>query len=89
MAFGRPWVQAEVFGLAPDPTAVGSLAFLLLAHAGTPVRRTLLRLLWAVPLAWCAISAATLATMGSAQAPLVLAPAVLAVLAAAASRPPR
>jgi hypothetical protein len=79
--FGRPWQQAEVFGLAPDPTAIGSLAFLLLVQADGP-KRWLLRTLWIVPLGWCAISAATLATMGSAQAAFVLAAAVLAAVAA-------
>ena len=28
---GRPWTQAEVFGMAPDPTALGTLGFALLA----------------------------------------------------------
>jgi len=80
-AFGRPWQQAEVFGLAPDPTAIGTLAFLLLATADSPAVRGLLRALWIVPLAWCALSAATLATMGSAQAGVVLAAAALAAAA--------
>jgi len=80
-AFGRPWQQAEVFGLAPDPTAIGSLAFLLLVSANAVTVRWLLRALWFVPLAWCALSAATLATMGSAQAWIVLAAALLALAA--------
>jgi len=81
LAFGRPWAQAEVFGLAPDPTAIGSLAFLLLVRASAHKLRWLLRTLWIVPLGWCALSAATLATMGSAQAWVVLAATVLAVAA--------
>jgi Family of unknown function (DUF6064) len=71
---GRPWSQAEVFGLAPDPTAIGTLGWLLWL-GGRPA-------LWAVPLLWCAISAATLATMGSALALVPLAAALLAVAAA-------
>jgi hypothetical protein len=71
---GRPWSQAEIFGLAPDPTAIGTLGWLLLL--GGP------RALWALPLLWCAISAATLATMGSAQALVPLAAALLAIVAA-------
>lgn len=80
-AFERPWQQAEVFGLAPDPTAIGSLAFLLLVSTNALKVRWLLRALWIVPLGWCAISAATLATMGSAQAWVVLAAALLAATA--------
>jgi len=71
---GRPWSQAEVFGLAPDPTAIGTLGWLLLL-GGHPA-------LWALPLLWCAITAATLATMGSAQALVPLAAALLAMVAA-------
>ena len=71
---GRPWSQAEIFGLAPDPTAIATLGWLLLL--GRPAA------LWVVPLLWCAISAATLATMGSVQALVPLAAAGLAVAAA-------
>ena len=31
---GRPWTQAEVFGIAPDPTAIGTLGVLLLDGFG-------------------------------------------------------
>lgn len=54
---GRPWRQVEIFGAAPDPTAVATLGILLLA-AGR-VRWELL----AVPAIWCAISGATLLAM--------------------------
>jgi hypothetical protein len=67
---GRPWQQAEVFGLAPDPTAIATLGWLLLLGGR--------RLLWVLPLSWCLVSAATLATMGSAQALVPLAAALLA-----------
>ena len=76
---GRPWMQAEVFGLAPDPTAIGTLGWLLLLEGRA---RVLPRFLWLVPLAWCAISAATLATMGEWQAVVPLAAALLALTAA-------
>ena len=76
---GRPWTQAEVFGLAPDPTAIGTLGWLLLLEGRA---RVLPRFLWLVPLAWCAISAATLATMGEWQALVPLAAALLALTAA-------
>jgi Family of unknown function (DUF6064) len=54
---GRPWLAAEVFGIAPDPTAVATLALLALAHG---------RARWLampIPLLWCAITGATLAAM--------------------------
>lgn len=54
---GRPWRQVEIFGVAPDPTAVATLGILLLA-AGR-VRWELL----AVPAIWCAVSGATLLAM--------------------------
>jgi hypothetical protein len=55
-AFGRPWVQAEVLGLAPDPTAIATLALLLWTEPpATRAARALLRTLWVLPLAWCAI----------------------------------
>jgi uncharacterized protein DUF6064 len=54
---GRPWWAAEVFGVAPDPTAAATLAALALARG---------RVRWAlmiVPLLWCAITGATLWAM--------------------------
>ncbi|MDP1649468.1 MAG: DUF6064 family protein [Rubrivivax sp.] len=86
-ACGRPWTQAEVFGLAPDPTAIATLGFLLAADAPGRPARWLLRWLWTVALAWCAISAATLLTMGSPQGWLLLAAGLLAMAAAWPSRP--
>lgn len=79
---GRPWPQAEVFGLAPDPTAIGTLGWLLLLQGCRASARMVLRGLWLVPLAWCVITAATLGTMGAWQALLPLAAALLAVMAA-------
>ena len=82
-AFGRPWSQAEVFGLAPDPTVIATLGLLLCADARGRGVRWLLRALWAVALAWCAVSAATLSTLGSAQGGV---PLLAALLAAGAAR---
>jgi hypothetical protein len=79
LLLGRPWQQAEVFGLAPDPTVIATLAFLLMARAETTVARRLLATLWTVPLLWVAVSAATLATMRSLQALVPLAAAILAL----------
>jgi hypothetical protein len=56
---GRPWKQAEVFGIAPDPTAIGTIGLLLLPNT---------RLRWGllpVPLLWCGITAATLWAMSA------------------------
>lgn len=70
--FGRPWVGAEVFGIAPDPTAIATLGFLLMARG----RSTLL--LYPIPLLWCALSGLTLWAMEDAQGwILALAPAIL------------
>jgi len=71
LLIGRPWAQAELFGIAPDPTVVAMLAVLVAAE------RPLWHLL-ALPLAWCAISGATLWTMGSPDAPVMPAAAALA-----------
>jgi hypothetical protein len=59
---GRDWRQAEVFGIAPDPTVVGTLGLLLLAEG--PRRFWLL----AAPLLWCVVSGATLWAMGAPEA---------------------
>lgn len=71
----RPWVQAEIFALAPDPTAVATLGVLLLS-----VRGRAAWLLMPLPLTWCALSAVTLWTMGSPEA-WVMAAAPTATLA--------
>jgi hypothetical protein len=79
--FGRPWRQAEVFGVAPDPTVMATIGLLLLGD-GCP-RWPLL----AVPIAWCAFSGLTLLAMGSGQA---LAPALaVAVVLIAGTWPER
>jgi len=74
-AFGRPWLQAEVFALAPDPTAIATLGWLLLVEADGR-SRIVVRLAVLIASLWLAASAAMLATMGSWQA-LVPATALL------------
>ena len=59
---GRGWASSEVFGIAPDPTAVATLGLLLLA------RGKLLPLLLPIPVLWCLLSGMTLWTMGEPQA---------------------
>jgi hypothetical protein len=79
--FGRSWRQAELFGLAPDPTVVGSLGLLLLASPARP-RPRIAWLPWPIPVLWCAVGGITLATMNSADGVLMPLAALLAVAAA-------
>lgn len=71
---GRSWAGAEVFGIAPDPTAVATLG-LLSAASGRWVP-----LLVPIPLLWLLASGLTLRTMGEAQALVPLAAAGTAVV---------
>lgn len=64
---GRSWHQAEVFTLAPDPTAVATLGLLALSR-----RSRWTALLCVAPVLWLALSALTLVTMGAWQGWLVL-----------------
>lgn len=70
---GRPWSQLEVFGIAPDPTAVATLGVLLTVPGRVPWE------LLALPLLWCAISGAMLWTMGSPDALVMPAAGVVAL----------
>lgn len=70
---GRGWRQAEMFGIAPDPTAVATLGMLLALRAH-PVA-------WLIPLAWCAVSGATLMELRVGYAWLLPTFAMLAVAA--------
>ena len=72
---GRPWMQAEIFGLAPDPTAIATLGLLLIATG------RMIGVLLVIPMIWCAVSAATLWTMGSPEARAVIAVLFVCILA--------
>jgi hypothetical protein len=72
----RPWEQAEIFGLAPDPTVIATLGLLLLLEGR--VRWALL----AVPILWCLASGATLWAMGSREALILFGAALFVLLAA-------
>ena len=71
--FHRPWMQAEVFGIAPDPTVMATLG--IVAAAARPHWQLLV-----LPLIWCAYSGATLWTMESPDAALLPAAAGLAIV---------
>lgn len=82
-AFGRPWTQAEVLAMAPDPTALAVLGLLWLWPGATgTATRWLRHAAAALAFAWCAISVATLATMGSGEAVVMGACTALAGIAA-------
>lgn len=68
---GRPLAEAELVGVAPDPTALLTLGMLALAPRGATAA-----LLVAISALWCAASAATLLTMGAWQGWVVLAAAL-------------
>jgi hypothetical protein len=72
----RSWASVEIFGLAPDPTAVATLGLLLAADG--PVRWVLLPL----PVLWCLVSGATLWAMAAPDAPVAPLAAVLTLLLA-------
>lgn len=58
---GRPLSQAEVFGMAPEPTALASLGLLL--ASGQPPSRALRYLLAIIPTLSLLVGAATLWSM--------------------------
>lgn len=74
--------QAEVFGMAPDPTVAATLG-VLLAWRAHPV-------MWLIPVLWCLASGATLMTLKIGHAWLLPVLALAAVLARfMGSRTPR
>lgn len=83
LLLGRTWRQAEIFGVAPDPTAIGTLG-LLLALAG-PGRW----LLMILPALWCAATGATLWAMSAPDAWVAPAAALLALALLAWKTPAR
>ena len=70
---GRPWMQAEIFGIAPDPTAIATLGVLL--AASRPHWHLVI-----LPALWCMISGLTLLAMESPEAPVAPLMAALALL---------
>ncbi len=80
IALGRGIAAAEVFGMAPDPTVLATLGILVLAAPAAQLA------LLPIPLAWCAMTGATLWTMGSPEWWLLPAAAVLSIAAAIRQR---
>jgi hypothetical protein len=72
LALGRPWTRLEAAGIAPDPTAVLTLALLVAARRAP-------WWLYPLPLAWCALASLTLWTMGAADAVLPALGATVAI----------
>lgn len=75
IAHGRDWTGMQLFGIAPDPTVVATFGFLLAVGR-------IHWLLLAIPLGWCAVSAATLWTMASPDVWVMLLAALITLLAA-------
>ncbi len=74
---GRVWFGLELFGSAPDPTAVATLGLMAI------VRPRFAWILVILPTLWCLTSAATLAVLGDPLWPLpLLAVLTLALVAA-------
>lgn len=71
---GRDWTGAELFGLAPDPTALGTLGLLLMIP-GRPHWE-----LMVLPLLWCVVSGLTYLAM---DVPVGLITPILALAALA------
>jgi hypothetical protein len=74
LLLGRPWTQVEVVGLSPDPTAVFTLGFLLLAQRSH-------WWLFPIPVLWCLASGIVLGTMGAADAFISPLAALIALVA--------
>jgi uncharacterized protein DUF6064 len=79
LLIGRDWRQAEIFGVAPDPTVLATLGILLTLRQRLPWG------LMIIPLIWCGLSGATLWTMGSPDA-WIMPAAALAALGLAVRR---
>jgi len=72
---GRSWNSVELFGLSPDPTALGTLGILLMGHGVIP------RLLALIPLLWCLVSGLTYLAMEIPHGLMTPAAALIAMVA--------
>jgi hypothetical protein len=80
---GRGWRELEWFGIAPDPTVVGTLGVLLLARERPPWS------LLVIPLSWCAVNGAFQWALGLADALALPLSALLVLATRFAPRAPR
>lgn len=76
---GRKWSEVELFGIAPDPTALLTLG-VLLAACRTPWELAI------IPALWCIVTGATLWVMDD-PAAIVMPAAALLTLGLAATKP--
>jgi uncharacterized membrane protein YwaF len=70
---GREWMQAELFAMTPDATALATLGLLLLAKSRAAVW------LVVIPVAWCFITGATLSVLEAPEAMILPAAAFLTI----------
>ena len=70
---GREWMEAELFAMTPDATALATLGLLLLAKGRFTVW------LVVIPVAWCFVTGATLWVLGAPEALILPIGAMLAI----------
>lgn len=73
---GRAWTTAEAFGVAPDPTAIATVATI------AAVRGRIRWLLLALPVLWCVVASLTHWAMGAPEAVVIAVAALVAVVLA-------
>lgn len=73
---GRSWTSVELFGVAPDPTAIATVA------AIAAVRGRIRWLLLAVPVLWCIVASLTQWAMAAPEAVVIAVGALLALVLA-------
>ncbi|MFT5444850.1 MAG: hypothetical protein ACI9DC_000010 [Gammaproteobacteria bacterium] len=61
LGFGRPWQGAELVGIAPDPSAVATLAILVMARGRWK------GLLMVIPIGWCIATGLTLYALNAVE----------------------
>ena len=71
---GREWMQAELFAMTPDATALATLGLLLL------VKGHVAAWLVIIPLAWCLLTGATLWALEAPEALILPAGAILTIV---------
>ena len=71
---GREWMQAELFAMTPDATALATLGLLLLAKGHVALW------LMIIPVAWCFITGATLWALEAPEALILPAGAILTIV---------